>query len=94
VRTFCTSSRRPGRAARAADTAASPALPLRLPLRRAKRRVGWRENGKIPGPPKTCNVHDVAALHVQLVGSRSVIVRGGQNLSRAPSASAPPICDS
>jgi hypothetical protein len=38
VRSFCTVSRRPHGAARAADSAARPALPLTLPLRPARRR--------------------------------------------------------
>jgi hypothetical protein len=51
VRTFCTSSRRPGRAARAADAAASPALPPGLPLRRAKRRSAGAKSER-SGPPR------------------------------------------
>ena len=45
----CTSSRRPGRAARAADSARSPLLPLPLPQRRRLAPVGWREKQKNPG---------------------------------------------
>ena len=43
VRTFCTVSRRPHGAARTADTARTPQLPLALPLRRRLVPVGWRE---------------------------------------------------
>ena len=39
------------RAARAANTARSPLLPLALPQRRRLAPVGWREKHKIPGPP-------------------------------------------
>ena len=35
------------RAARAANTARSPQLPLALPLRRRLAPVGWRENAKV-----------------------------------------------
>jgi hypothetical protein len=44
------------RAARAADLARSPPLPLALPLRRRKRRSGWREK-RNPGPPLTYISH-------------------------------------
>ena len=42
VRTSCTGSRRPHWAARAADSARTPQLPLTLPLRRRLEPVGWR----------------------------------------------------
>ena len=52
VRTSCTGSRRPRGAARAADSAARPSLPLPLPLRPAKTTpVGWREEDQPEGPP-------------------------------------------
>jgi hypothetical protein len=39
------------RAARAADLARSPLLPLALPQRRRKTLVGWREDLRFAGPP-------------------------------------------
>ena len=88
------------RAARAANSARSPLLPLALPQRRRLAPVGWREKHKTSG-------HIQQSSEVQLsngkpglaaIGSRCApelgIVRHGQNLSRAPTASAPPIFDS
>ena len=51
VRTFCTVSRRPAGAARAADSARSPSLPLALPLRRRQRRSAGAK-GKTSGRRK------------------------------------------
>jgi hypothetical protein len=48
VKAFCTSSRRPHGAARAADSARAPQLPLMLPLRRRLVPVGWRETYRSP----------------------------------------------
>ena len=44
------------RAARAADSARSPLLPLALPQRRRKTPVGWRENLRAAGPPRRTGV--------------------------------------
>jgi hypothetical protein len=82
VRTFCTDSfKAVRRAARAAASAASPALPLVLPLRRAKRRSAGAKSERSGLPRRTAFTGST---------SRSVIIRGGQNPSRAPSASASP----
>jgi hypothetical protein len=82
VRTSYTVSRRPHGAARAADTARTPQLPLTLPLRRRLMPVDWRERQTSQaalGNPKfrMCG----------LVCSRSAIIRVARNLSRAPTAS-------
>jgi hypothetical protein len=59
---FCTVSRRPQGAARAADSAARPSLPLPLPLRPAKTApVGWREETR-EGPPTPGGSHEAAAI--------------------------------
>ena len=50
VRIPCTASRRPPRAARAADSAATPTLPLTLPLRSAQRRSAGAKR-RTPGRP-------------------------------------------
>ena len=50
VRTSCTGSRRPRRAARAADTAGAAGLPLTLPPGCASTPVGWREDLLALGP--------------------------------------------
>lgn len=79
-----------------------------LPLRRVGTPVGWREERKGAGRLNAREVlaravAELAAPHrdrqfpgivVALTGSRSVIVLGEQNPSRAPTASAPPIFDS
>jgi hypothetical protein len=92
VRTFCTVSRRP----------AGPLAPLSrrqlgahafAPATAAPTPVGWRESIKTPA------VFDVQQSPALAAGSRvpapaTDIVRVGQNPSRAPPASAPPIFDS
>ncbi len=68
-------------AARAADSARTPQLPLTLPLRRRLEPAGWRET-KNSGLP-----HDPEFHMCRRVCSRPAIIRVGRNLSRAPTAS-------
>ena len=50
------------RAARAADSARTPLLPLALPQRRRLTPVGWREEQSIRGPPSRTGVLIVQAV--------------------------------
>ena len=86
MRTFCTVSRRPGRAARAANSARSPLLPLAFPQRRRKTPVGWRERRETFGPSLTGSSYQ--ALSHQGVHAPAVeLSKAGQNPSR-PSVTA------
>jgi hypothetical protein len=51
--------------------------------------VGWREDQDTRAAATSID-HPGQVPQAQVFGSRSVIVRGGQNPSRAPSASASP----
>jgi hypothetical protein len=59
----------------------------RLPCRRAPTPVGWPETSDLEGHPNISGSPCASARTWTWVGSRSVIVRGDQNPSRAPTAS-------
>jgi hypothetical protein len=72
VRTFCTSSRRPHGAARAAYSARTPQLPLTLPLRRRQRRSagakGIASGPRNPGSHQGRSGFDKGTLAAALIG--------------------------
>jgi hypothetical protein len=85
VRTFCTVSRRPRGAARAANSARSPLLPLALPQRRRRRRsAGAKEKsidagrGSTPGDQGHVGF-DKGTLAAAPIG----LMRAGQKAARS-----------
>ena len=70
------------RAARAATTAAYASAPARAPATAGQTPVGWREKQQNLGCQDVQRSYGHSTAGVQLVGSRSIIVRGEQNPSR------------
>jgi hypothetical protein len=72
------------RAARAADTARSPQLPLALPQRRRLAPVGWRESEAESGPPKPGKSRGRSGFDKGTLAAAPIgLMRAGQKSARS-----------